>query len=52
MPELIIMKLGMYIMPPEVIAVAHLKVPTISNTSTETSQTVEVITLILLEYLS
>jgi hypothetical protein len=47
-----IMKLSMYIMPPETIAMAYLKVPAVSNANTETSQTLDIITLILLEYLS
>jgi hypothetical protein len=52
MPELVIMKLGMHIMPPEAISMTYFINPPISSTSTEMSQIVEEITLKLLECLN
>jgi hypothetical protein len=52
MPELIIMRLGVYIMPPEAISTAYLRKPFSCSTNTTASQIVEVMPLILLEFLN
>jgi hypothetical protein len=52
MPELVIMKLGIYIMPPEAIAMVYFISRPINNTNTAAYQVVEVISLILLECLN
>jgi hypothetical protein len=52
MPELVIMKLDVHIMPPEAISMTCFINPPIGNTSTGISQIVEEITIKLLEWLN
>jgi hypothetical protein len=46
------MKLGTYIIPPETISTAYLIIPLVNGINTTASQIVEVITLILLEWVN
>jgi hypothetical protein len=52
MPEPIVMKLGVYIMPPEAISAAYFTNSSISYTNITPSEIVQVKTLILLDYLN
>jgi hypothetical protein len=52
MPEQIVIKRSMYIMPPEIISTEYFTNPLVSITNTAASQIVEAITLILLECLN